>query len=128
MGVIAALTFCVFKSIYEKLKIDDVTDQIAIHFGCGLIGTILTGFFDKNVGCFYAGKGVQIAYQLLGLLTIFLWTAATCFIYTAIAKLFGLGRIDENDEVQGIDYTQCGGSACNFSAPQDLENKPFLDH
>ena len=27
-----------------------------------------------------------------------------------------------------MDYTQCGGSACNFSAPKDLENKPFLDH
>ena len=42
MGVIAAVTFFIFKTLYEKLKIDDVTDQIAIHFGCGLIGTILT--------------------------------------------------------------------------------------
>jgi Amt family ammonium transporter len=44
-GIFGGLTYTVIANILVSVRIDDPIDAIPVHFGGGLIGTILTAFF-----------------------------------------------------------------------------------
>jgi Amt family ammonium transporter len=86
----------------DKLKIDDPVGAISVHgtVGCwGLIAVTLTNS-DASLGA-----------QLMGLMTIFLWTFIMSLIFWAIIKAVMGIRVSEEEEYEGLDTGECGVEA-----------------
>jgi Amt family ammonium transporter len=110
-GISGGLTYAVVANTLEKLKIDDPIDAVPVHFGGGLIGTILTAFFSITNGAFY-GKGLSLlGAQLLGLIVFAAWSASLNAIPLLLLKGLGMLRIDPESEDLGMDVSQCNNSA-----------------
>ncbi len=96
------------------LKIDDPVGAVAVHGFNGIWGTIAVGLFatgngqDGVKGLFYGGGFNQLGIQLIGLLSVGVWTAATVtVVFFVIKHTMGL-RASRSEEVRGLDLTEHG--------------------
>ncbi len=88
-----------YTKLLYYLKIDDPVDAFAIHLGCGSFGLIAVGWFDPNKGVLY-GKGcLQFGYQMMGLVSIFLWTFVNGYLFLIFFKFQNMFRISEEEEL-----------------------------
>jgi len=62
IGSIGAFVFLGLCKLLHHFHIDDPLDAAPMHFGCGVWGTLATGFFDRTGGLFYKGDGVMLGY------------------------------------------------------------------
>lgn len=99
-----------------KLRIDDPVGAVAVHCLNGIWGTVAVGLFattaapgnDTYVGLFYGGGVSLLALQMLGMLSVILWTAVTITItFLVIKKTVGL-RASQEEEITGLDATEHG--------------------
>ena len=102
--VVFALRF-----IDNTLRIDDPVGAISVHAVCGVFGTIMVGLFSTingQEGLFYGGGIKVLTTQLIGVISVFLWTTITAYImFKVIDKVIGL-RVDEEDEEKGLDSSE----------------------
>ncbi len=85
--------------IDQVLKVDDPVGAISVHLVCGIWGTLAVGIFgeDKNLGA-----------QILGVVA----TGIFCVLFAGI--LFGIlkatigVRVDEKEEMRGLDISEHG--------------------
>jgi len=86
----------------DKLKIDDPVGAISVHGSCGLLGLILvpiTNDASTMVG------------QIIGAATIFTWVFLTSLaVWTVLKMVVGI-RVSEEEEVEGVDLSECGMEA-----------------
>jgi Amt family ammonium transporter len=83
----------------DKLKIDDPVGAISVHGTAGLWGLLAVPITNDDA---------SITAQLLGLASIFVWVFATSFaIWFLIKKTLGI-RVDEQQEYEGVDLSECG--------------------
>jgi Amt family ammonium transporter len=102
-----------------KLGYDDTLDAFGIHGVGGTIGAILTGVFaDPSVN--EAGKGLlfgnagQLWTQIVASFITFAYSAiATAIIFMIIKVTIGV-RVEEEEEVMGLDESQHGEKAYNL--------------
>ncbi|HYQ47967.1 MAG TPA: ammonium transporter [Thermodesulfovibrionales bacterium] len=101
------------------LGYDDTLDAFGIHGIGGTIGAILTGLFadprinELGKGLFYGNPG-QLWIQVLASLITFVYSGvATAIIFLVIRYTVGL-RVDEEDEVMGLDESEHGERAYNL--------------
>ena len=130
-----------------KLHIDDPVGAVAVHCLNGIWGTIAVGLFatdtapgysiadasgKKLVGLFYGGGFELLGLQLIGFVSVALWTAVTITItFLVIRKTVGL-RVSEEEEMLGLDVTEHGLSSAyaGFAflpetlAPETIEEAP----
>ena len=86
----------------DKLKIDDPVGAISVHGVVGLLGLLLVPV--TNDGSSFSG-------QIIGALTIFVWVFVTSLIvWIALKAIIGI-RVSEEDEVEGVDLSECGMEA-----------------
>jgi Amt family ammonium transporter len=86
----------------DKLKIDDPVGAISVHGVVGLLGLILVPFTNGDA---------KMTGQLLGALTIFVWVFGTSFgVWFILKAVIGI-RVSEEDEVEGVDLSECGMEA-----------------
>lgn len=109
-----AVVFCV-EFVDHVLKIDDPVGATGVHWACGILGTILTGFFSidesAGLGVFYGGGVSFLIKQLTGVLSVGAYTAIMAFlIFTIINKTIGL-RVSIQEEEDGLDVHEHGTSA-----------------
>lgn len=57
IGILGAVNYVIFSRMVVRFKIDDPLDAFAVHYGAGITGVILVGFFDKSTGIFYGHSG-----------------------------------------------------------------------
>lgn len=102
-----------------KLGYDDTLDAFGIHGVGGTIGAILTGVFaDPSInelgkGLLFGNSG-QLMTQIIASLITFVYSGvATAIIFLIIKFTVGL-RVDEEDEVIGLDESQHGEKAYNL--------------
>jgi Amt family ammonium transporter len=100
-----------------KLGYDDSLDVVGVHLVGGVVGTVLIGVFSTAEGAggvdglLYGGGFGSLADQSLGVLVAVLYSGIlTTVIALAIKYTMGL-RLDEEDEVNGIDLVAHGESA-----------------
>ncbi len=90
----------VFSIVFmDKLKIDDPVGAISVHGTVGLLGLLLVPV--TNQGANYSG-------QLIGALTIFIWVFVASLVTWLIIKAIMGVRISEEEEVEGVDISECG--------------------
>ena len=103
--------------IRGKLKIDDSLDVFAVHGVGGILGSLLVAVLAtetfSGVGL---GEGVSVTSQLgvqaLAIVITVLWTAVASYVIFKVAgALTGGIRVDEMNEVEGLDLTQHGERA-----------------
>ena len=93
----------VFSIVFlDKIKIDDPVGAISVHGTCGLLGLLLVPL--TNSGVTYIG-------QVVGAATIFGWVfIASGIVWFALKLMFGI-RVSEEEELQGVDVSECGVEA-----------------
>ncbi len=112
-----------------KLHIDDPVGAVAVHCLNGIWGTIAVGLFattsapgnDTYTGLFYGGGFKLLGTQLLGLISVAAWTAATITIaFFVIKAIFGL-RVSREEETLGLDITEHGLPSAYAGIAMELE-------
>ncbi|MDR1939860.1 MAG: ammonium transporter [Clostridiales bacterium] len=101
--VVAAVEF-----LDLKLHIDDPVGAVAVHGVNGIFGTVAVGLFATEGGLFYGGGFTQLGWQILGVLAIAAWTAATMTLVFYLIKKFGGLRVSKEEEIKGLDITEHG--------------------
>lgn len=102
IGFIAGLIVVASVMIIDRVKIDDPVGAISVHLICGIWGTLAVGIFSADH---------SFLIQLLGVAAY----GAVCFpaafvIFFVLKSIFGL-RVDEEEELQGLDVGEHGMEA-----------------
>ncbi|WP_290651713.1 ammonium transporter [Aquisalimonas sp.] len=93
----------VFSIVFlDKLKIDDPVGAISVHGTCGIWGVLAVLLWSDDA---------TIVAQLVGLASIFAWVFGASLVLWLILKLAMGIRVTEEEEVQGLDLTECGMEA-----------------
>jgi len=117
IGIIAGVVCAYAVGLKYKFGYDDSLDVVGVHLVGGVLGAVSLGFFSKypflttdngltraqGKGLFYGGGASQLVWQLVGPLAVGVFSFVVAFVLgTIIDKTMGF-RIDEEDEVNGID-------------------------
>lgn len=102
IGGIGGIIVVLAVPLLDKLKIDDVVGAIPVHLLCGIWGTIAVVLSNSDA---------SLATQLIGIVSIGLFTVLTSTIVWFVIKLtIGL-RPTEEEELAGLDKSECGMEA-----------------
>jgi Amt family ammonium transporter len=106
IGALAGVIVVYSVVFFDKIKIDDPVGAISVHGVCGAWGTLAAGIFDM------AGFSLKVVgVQLVGIGACFLWTFPLAFLmFKVISLTVGL-RVSPEEELEGLDWTEHGGSA-----------------
>ena len=97
-------TIVVFSVLFmDKIKIDDPVGAISVHGVVGIWGLLAV--------CLSANDSATLMGQLTGIVVIFAWTFVTSLIVWVIIKAVIGIRVTEQEEVDGIDASECGLAA-----------------
>ena len=108
IGFIAGILVDVAVLFFDKMKVDDPVGAIAVHGINGLFGTLAVGAFATNGGLFFGGGADLLITQLIGVLTIALFSFSITYILMRVLKsLIGI-RITSEEEEAGIDSVSFG--------------------
>ncbi|MAF96187.1 MAG: ammonia channel protein [Rhodospirillaceae bacterium] len=113
IGIAAGLV-CYWGAVVLKPKLgyDDSLDVFGVHGLGGITGAILTGVFAvEAIGGtpgLFEGNGGQVLIQLEGIAATIIYCAIVTFVLLkVIGAVMGL-RVDEEEEVTGLDYSLHG--------------------
>ncbi|WP_084202351.1 ammonium transporter [Rubidibacter lacunae] len=103
IGAIAGTLVVFSVEAFDSLHIDDPVGAISVHLVNGIWGTLAVGFFDLKTGLLFGGGLTQLGVQILGILSIGVFTVALCSIFWSVLRsVIGL-RVDRHEEIQGLD-------------------------
>ena len=121
IGAVAGILVVLSVEFFDKvLHIDDPVGAVSVHGVCGVWGTLAVGLFATpagaeyagiNVGLFYGGGATQLGIQIVGILAVFAWVSVTAgTLFFILKKTMGL-RVEESEELQGLDITEHGSES-----------------
>ena len=101
-----------------KLKIDDSLDVFAVHGVGGMLGTVLCGLLISSS---WGGVGFDegllavdhIKIQSYAVIVTVIWTVIVTYVILKIISLFTSLRVDEENEIEGLDNSTHGESGYN---------------
>jgi ammonium transporter, Amt family len=133
IGIGAGAFYLIGSKILVLCRIDDAVDAIPVHMVGGCWGVIAAGLFTTqerrtlafggdDIGWFFewgrgSGNFSLLGAQLVGVLFIFGWTTFTMGIFFFILKVTGYLRINELEELVGMDVSRHKGSAYDIGNP-----------
>ena len=106
-------------SMKSKLGYDDSLDVVGIHGVGGLIGSLLLGVFASkavNPGGadgLLAGSAAQLISQIMGVVVVGVYAFVVSWILIKVLHVTMGMRMTEENEVQGMDYTEHSETAYN---------------
>ncbi|WP_422348662.1 ammonium transporter [Flagellimonas sp.] len=105
IGLIAGVVIVAGVALIDRLKLDDPVGAVAVHLICGMWGTLAVGIFGDLAGF------DQFLVQLAGVGAAATFCSLTAFIILfTIKKVSGI-RVDEKEELQGLDIHEHGMDA-----------------
>ena len=125
IGLIGGLIVVYSVLAIDSIRIDDPVGAISVHGTCGIWGTLSIGLFAKyddaflgreDAGLFYGGGFEQLIMQLVMVLIVIAWVGITSYIlFAGLKATIGL-RVDEEEEVAGLDVAEHGSSGYGLEA------------
>ncbi|WP_026966642.1 ammonium transporter [Algoriphagus terrigena] len=86
--------------LFDKIKIDDPVGAISVHLIGGVWGTLAVGLFGNLAGM------DQVVSQLIGIGAVGVFCFAAAFlIFFTLKKTVGI-RVDEKEEIEGLDINE----------------------
>ena len=117
IGFVAGILVVLAVMAIENMGVDDPVGAISVHAVCGVWGTFSAGLFaqsqfgDGPNGLFFGGGIHQVYVQIIGILAAFIWTFGTAFILFQILKVTVGLRVSREEEMEGLDVGEHGGTA-----------------
>ena len=105
IGLVAGIIVVLSVAFLDKCKLDDPVGAIPVHLFCGIWGTLAVGLFGEMAG--FDQFMVQLA--CVGITGLFCVTFGT--LITLLVKSIAGLRVDEKEEVQGLDIAEHGTRA-----------------
>ena len=101
-----------------RLQVDDSLDVFAVHGVGGMLGTILCSFL---ISTSWGGEGFDdgllaidhLKIQSYAVLVTIIWTVIITYIILKVISLFTSLRVDEENEIEGLDTSTHGESGYN---------------
>ncbi|QBR94590.1 ammonium transporter [Nocardioides euryhalodurans] len=115
LGLAAGVLCSLAVGLKYRWGYDDSLDVVGVHLVGGLVGTIGAGFLATSTGLFYGGGAAQLVVQVLVALGAMFWSAVATFIVASIVKVVIGLRVEEDVEVEGIDFAEHGESAYDLT-------------
>ena len=120
IGTTAGIIVVYAVSFFDKVKIDDPVGAVSVHGVCGAFGTLAVGLFSSievdgviKKGLFYGGGTDQLVSQIIGAAAIGAFVFVTSFIlFGTLKATIGL-RVDEQEEIEGLDVHEHGFAGYN---------------
>jgi Amt family ammonium transporter len=120
--------------LLDRLKVDDPVGAVSVHGTCGVIGTLLVGFFAAgnagDTGIFYGGNADQLVSQLVLVVSVVAWVAVTsAILFYALKLTIGL-RVTAEEERMGLDLLEHGARGYNeeiYTADFVIETEEELE-
>jgi Amt family ammonium transporter len=104
--VVFAVTFI------DHLGVDDPVGAFSVHGFGGIWGTLAVGLFNIDKGLFTGHGFSQLGLQLLGVVCYVLFTLVVSWIvWSALGAMAGGLRVDEQEELKGLDISEHGMEA-----------------
>jgi Amt family ammonium transporter len=128
IGIIGAFVYHLSSKLMLYLQIDDVVDAIAVHGFCGIWGVLAVGVFGSSKlvtevytsitgefakGWVYGGNGNLFGAGLVFIIVNILWTGGFMTLSFGLMSFFGILRVSQKEEEEGLDLSHHGGSAYN---------------
>ena len=105
IGLVAGTLIVLGVSFIDRIRLDDPVGAVAVHLICGIWGTLAVGIFGAKAG------GTQFFYQLIGIASVAVMCCLSTFvIFFILKKTLGL-RVDEVEEIEGLDIHEHGMEA-----------------
>jgi len=99
---------------FDRVKLDDPVGALSVHLVNGMWGTLCVGLFanpDLAADLLANGRGALIQSQLIGIAGVGVFTFAASLTFWIVVKaVLGL-RVEEEEEVDGLDYGEHGNHA-----------------
>ncbi|WP_328780222.1 ammonium transporter [Streptomyces canus] len=121
IGAIAGVACAAAVGLKYRFNYDDSLDVVGVHMVGGVIGSLLIGFFASGKGqsevkgLFYGGNADQLWKQCAGVFAVLAYSLiASAILAFLLDKTIGM-RVDEDDEVSGIDQAEHAETAYDFS-------------
>ena len=108
IGLIAGILVDLAVLFFDKIKVDDPVGAVAVHGVNGLFGTVAVGFFAAEGGLLFGGGVALLITQLIGVVTIGLFSFSITFILMKVLKSTIGIRISSEEEEAGIDSVSFG--------------------
>ena len=151
IGLVAGIVVPLFMDFMEWRRWDDPVGAVAVHFACGIWGTLSLGLFatgqfgiptatgvDTSVvvkGLLYGGGTGQLQAQLIGSLSSIICVGGAAFIIMSlIHRIPGSWtlRVSKDGELEGLDLHEHGtaayhvefGQGMTYSTPANLPFNP----
>ena len=105
IGIIAGALVVFAVPFFDKLKLDDPVGALSVHLVNGIWGTLAVGIFAGN------GDDITILGQLKGIVVIAIFAFVSSYIVLKIINKISPFRAEDDDQVQGMDVSECGVEA-----------------
>ncbi len=108
IGFIAGVIVVLSVLFFDRIKIDDPVGATSVHLVCGILGTLAVGIFHEKDGLIFSGDINLLKVQLIGVITVGIFTFLfSLIIWLAIKLTFGL-RVSPQEEIEGLDLGEHG--------------------
>jgi Amt family ammonium transporter len=105
IGLVAGVIVVLSVALLDKCQLDDPVGAIPVHLFCGIWGTLAVGIFGELSG--FEQFMIQLA--CVGITALFCVFGAS-IITLFVKAIIGL-RVEEDEEIEGLDIAEHGTSA-----------------
>ncbi|MDN5348126.1 MAG: ammonium transporter, Amt family [Clostridia bacterium] len=121
IGMVAGLVLVLAVEFFDRvLKVDDPVGAVSVHLVCGALGTIMVGLFATEGGLFYGGGAALLLTQLIGVVSVGVWTSVLAFISFKLIDIIFCLRVPKEEEIEGLDLGEHGMQAYNFKLATEV--------
>ncbi len=107
IGLVAGIIMFETREFLDKIKMDDAVGAIPVHLASGIWGTFAVGIFgDLTILGTGLDRFQQIQSQTIGILSCAVLAFGLSYLILKLVNLFYPLRVSEENEYQGLNYTE----------------------